>query len=176
MRSVIHTAAALAALLLTSGCAAQRTLTITSEPAGAEVRVDDVIVGETPLELPFFHYGRRSVTYYLEGYLTQSFEVDVRPPWYARFPLDVITEVVLPIGWRDDHLVHADLVSGIDQQRLPTLSSVLERAEVLRRAGPTGPRRLPSSELEREDPPGGDLPLDDRTTPQGTDQPPLDDR
>lgn len=159
-------AAALAiAVALLPSCAARRTLTITSDPAGAEVRIDDVIVGQTPVVLPFFHYGTREVTFYLEGYLTESFDVDVDPPWYARFPIDFVTEIFVPIGWRDGHRVHADLEGGEQLRTLPALQSVLERAEALRRAGPMGPRNLPESELERvgspavggaaEAPPGG---------------------
>jgi hypothetical protein len=135
-------------LLLTTGCAARRTLTITSEPPGAAVRLDDELVGETPLVLPFEHYGTRRVTFYRAGFLTESFVVEVAPPWYARFPADFLTEVLFPIGWRDDHPVHADLRAGDDVIGRPTLRSVLERAEILRRAGPAGPRRLPTPENE----------------------------
>ncbi|MEO0651448.1 MAG: PEGA domain-containing protein [Planctomycetota bacterium] len=136
------------AAALLSSCAAKRTLTITSDPAGAEVRIDDVIVGQTPLVLPFFHYGTRQVTFYLEGYLTESFDVDVEPPWYARFPMDFVTEIFVPVGWSDNHRVHADMRGGDELRTMPALQSVLERAEVLRRAGPMGPRTLPESELE----------------------------
>ena len=157
----------LLALLALPACAARRTLTITSDPAGAEVRIDDVIVGQTPLVLPFFHYGTRRVTFYRPGYLTQSFEVDVEPPWYARFPVDFVTEIFVPVGWRDDHRIHADLRGGDEVRALPALRSVLERAEVLRRAGPLGPRALPESELELlvEGTVGETEGLDDRELP-----------
>lgn len=133
-------------LAVSSGCAAKRTLTITSDPAGALVRLDDEPVGSTPLEVEFLHYGTRRVTYSMEGFLTRSVLVEVRPPWYARFPLDILSEVVLPVGWRDDHPVHEILSPGSEQMRPPVLRSVLERAEALRRAGPTGPRDMPSRE------------------------------
>ncbi|MHC4263669.1 MAG: PEGA domain-containing protein [Planctomycetota bacterium] len=156
------------ATLASTSCAANRTLTITSEPAGAEVRIDDVIVGETPVVLPFFHYGTRRMTFYLDGYLTESVDVAVEPPWFARFPLDYVTEIFIPIGWSDDHPVHVDLERGDDVALLPALQSVLERAEVLRRAGPAGPRELPASDLEQvgTDADAGDL--DDRTSEGGS--------
>jgi len=144
-----------AALLATSvlcssvlcGCAAKRTLTITSDPSGALVRLDDEPIGETPMEVEFLHYGTRRVSYSLEGYLTTSVLIEVRAPWYARFPVDIFSEVILPIGWRDDHAVHASLTPGEEQLQPPALRSVLERAEALRRAGPTGPRELPPRDL-----------------------------
>jgi hypothetical protein len=142
-------ALALLTLAGTASCAAHRTLTISSDPPGATVRIDDVLIGETPVVLPFHHYGTRRLTLYLEGHRTEAFDVAVEAPWYGRFPMDFVTEVLVPVGWRDDHPIHVDLVPGSDLRGLPVMRSVLERAEVLRRAGPEGPRRLPSSELER---------------------------
>jgi hypothetical protein len=131
-----------------AGCAAQRTITITSEPPGAQVRVDDEMIGTTPVVLPFVHYGTREILFYKEGYLTEALEFDVRAPWFSRFPADLFTEILFPIGWRDDHPVHVDLRSGADQRTRPALRSVRERAELLRRAGPDGPRPLPPSRQE----------------------------
>ncbi len=136
-----------------TGCAAERTLTITSDPPGALVRLDDEPVGTTPLEIEFLHYGTRRVNYSLEGYLTRSVLIEVRPPWFARFPVDILSEVIFPVGWRDDHAVHTSLTPGAEQLQPPALRSVLERAEALRRAGPSGPRELPPRDL-----PGGSDP------------------
>jgi len=149
-----HVCASLAALLaqacvgvLASGCAAERTLVFTSEPPGASVRLDDEMVGVTPCEVEFLHYGTRRVTYYLAGSRTRSFLVDVRAPWYGRFPVDIVSEVLLPIGWVDRKRIHAELVSGLERADQPTQRSVLDRAEALRRAGPNGPRNLPPVEV-----------------------------
>jgi hypothetical protein len=136
-------AVAIAALALsTAGCRAQRELRITSEPPGAEVRIDDELVGTTPFSLPFIHYGVRRVTFYLEGHQTRSVLAEVEPPWYGRFPVDIVSEILLPFGWRDVHVLHVDLDLGRDIYAGPTLRSVFERAEALRRAGPQGPRDL----------------------------------
>lgn len=137
----------LAALLLAApplaGCRAQRTLVISSEPPGAEVRLDDEIVGETPLTKPFVHYGTRRLTLRKDGYLTWSSRVEVEAPWYGRFPWDLFSEVIFPIGWKDRHEYHVELEPGVEQISLPDLRTVLDRADALRRAGPDGPKDLP---------------------------------
>ena len=128
------------------GCAAQRTLKITSEPPGATIRIDGETVGATPMRIPFHHYGVRRVTLYHEGYLTHSEPVQLEPKWYARFPFDLFSEVLFPIGWKDRRAYHVSLVEGADLIGVPTLRSVIERSSALRHAGPEGPGDLPAPE------------------------------
>jgi len=127
------------ATLALASCAVRRELVITSQPEGAEVRIDGEPTGRTPLRLPFDHYGTRRFTFYLDGYVTDSQVIDVAPPWYDYFPLDIVSEVLLPFGWRDRHHVHAEMQPGTGAIPPPDLESVLHRAEELRRAGPEGP-------------------------------------
>jgi hypothetical protein len=131
--------------LSVAGCAAQRVLHITSEPEGAVVRLDDQTVGTTPLDLPFAHYGIRRVTLYKPGFRTHSRQIELDSPWYGRFPFDLITEVLLPLGWKDDRRYHVVLESGDGGQSLPSKRLVIERANALRQAGPEGPRGLPEA-------------------------------
>ena len=133
----------LAALVLASGCAAKRSLMITSDPEGAAVRLDEKIIGTTPITVDFHHYGIRRITLYKDGYLTTTRRVDVDAPWYGLFPMDYVSEVFLPIGWNDRHRVHFTLSPGTPVEMRPDLRSVLDRAETLRRAGPDGPSNLP---------------------------------
>ena len=133
----------LALALLAPACRAQRYLQITSAPPGAEVRLDDEAVGITPVRVPFEHYGTRRLTFHLAGYRTASRRVHLRPKWYARFPLDIVTEVLLPFGLKVRRRVHQELVPGEEVMSLPSLRSVIERANALRHAGPEGPRDLP---------------------------------
>lgn len=133
----------LALALLAPACRAHRYLQITSTPPGAEVRLDDEAVGITPVRVPFEHYGTRRLTFHLEGYRTASRRVHLRPKWYARFPLDIITEVILPMGLTVRRKVHENLVLGEEVMSLPSLRSVIERADHMRHAGPEGPRDLP---------------------------------
>ena len=136
---VLRAALSVTALAL-SACVAQRELTVSSDPPGAEVRLDEEHVGFTPVEIPFTHYGKRRVTLYLDGYLSRSDVIDLKPPWYGRFPLDIFTEVLIPIGWKQHEQHHVLLERGSGKIPAPDLRDVLDRAEAMRRAGPEGPR------------------------------------
>jgi hypothetical protein len=131
-------------LLPLGGCRAQRTLRITSVPSESEVRLDGERVGVTPIEIRFEHYGKRRLTLYHEGFRTYSRLVELDPPWYGRFPLDIVTEVLVPFGWRDSHEVHVNLQPGVAVLLEPDLQDILSRAEAMRRAGPEGPLRGPA--------------------------------
>lgn len=133
--------------LLGAGCRAHRTLEVRTDPPGALVVVDQDVLGASPVEVEFWHYGVRRVTVSKPGYRTISQVVEVVPPWYARFPLDIVSEVLLPVGWRDHHEVALTLRPGLDEVTTPDIRSVLDRAEVLRRAGPEGPRALPPARI-----------------------------
>jgi len=144
-RALLLSGLLLALLLGGVGCRARRYLEITSQPPGAEVRLDDETVGVTPVKVPFEHYGTRRLTFYLPGYRTFSRRIRIGPPWYSRFPLDIVSEVLLPIGVVDRRRLHEDLVLGEEVLSLPSLRSVIERANVLRQSGPEGPRDLPDA-------------------------------
>ena len=124
-------------------CRSSRLLSITSDPPGAAVRLDDREVGNTPLEIEFEHYGIRRVTLYRAGYRSHSTVLEVDTPWYSYFPLDLISEVLLPFGWEDIHRLQVDLEPQEGTVAAPDLDAVLRRAEALRRAGPEGPAPLP---------------------------------
>ena len=140
---MVRTFLVLALLLVANGCRTRRYLEITSSPPGAEVRLDDEAVGRTPVKVPFEHYGTRRITYYLAGYRSYSRRIRLKPPWHARFPIDIVTEVLVPLGLTDRRAVHQDLTQGEEVMSLPSLRSVIERADVLRQSGPEGPRNLP---------------------------------
>lgn len=129
------------------GCRSSRVLKITSDPPGAEVRLDDRLMGTTPLEVPFLHYGTRRVTFYLEDHLTTSRIVDLEPEWYSAFPADYLSEVIVPVGTTYEKALHAELEHGSGGIGDADLKSVLLRAESLRHAGPSGPK-LPKVQPE----------------------------
>ena len=137
-----------AAAALSAGCKAQRTMHVTSVPPGAAVRIDDIFRGTTPLDQPFTYYGTHHIALTLDGHRTWADVVRVKAPWYARFPLDYISEVLIPIGWHHDPSLEVVLEPGVQGPGRPDLRSVLERADVLRGAGPDGPEDLP--ELRHE--------------------------
>jgi len=146
----LHPVMRLAALVLLAlgagACRTQRYMEITTDPPGAEVRLDDRQVGRTPLRVPFEHYGTRRLSFYLPGYRTVSKPIRLRPPWYRRFPLDIVSEVLLPFGFVDRREIHEDLVQGEEVMELPSLRLVVERANALRQSGPEGPHDLPKAQ------------------------------
>lgn len=121
-------------------CSSERHLVVLSDPPGATVRVDNDVVGVTPLDHRFAHFGGRRLTLYLEGYLPEVRTVEVRAPWYATFPADLFTELLVPLGYRFVHTERFALRPETAQVSQPELEEVLGRAETLRRGGPTGPR------------------------------------
>ncbi len=127
--------------VIAAGCAVRRELVILSDPPGAAVRLDQQIVGETPYRTEFEAFGTRRVTLYRQGYRAWSKPVKLVAPWYARFPFDFFSEVLLPFGWKYRKEVRAELEPESGSVTQPDLEKVLERAEVLRKAGPEGPQR-----------------------------------
>lgn len=125
--------------LLLSACGARRSVLIESTPSGALVRLDDEVVGTTPLDYPFVHYGTRRVTLYLPGYRTWSKAVDMEPRWWGRFPLDLITEVLLPLNLRDQRHVGVDLMPDDGAQGEGDVDSFVERAQAIRAASAATP-------------------------------------
>jgi hypothetical protein len=129
-----------AASLLLAGCATERKLIITSTPPGALVRLDDSVVGSTPYEVAFEAYGTRRITLYKQGFATTSQQISIESPWYLTFPVDIVTEVLLPFGWKDIRRVDIEMQQDVGPVTRPDLAAVLRRAESLRLAEPSGPR------------------------------------
>lgn len=127
----------LASLCLASlGCRSERTLRVRSDPPGAVVRFDETLIGTTPLVHKFLHGGRRRVSIYHDGYRTWSRQIDVRGPWYSRFPYDLFTEVILPLGLDYDFDVNVSLIpdTGQEQGDDPAIDAYVQRAVDLRAA------------------------------------------
>jgi len=123
--------------LLAPACRPHRTLMIESVPAGAVVRLDERPIGRTPLSYPFDHYGVRRISLYAPGYLTHSQRIDLSAPWFARFPIDLFTEVLLPLGLHHRvklPVVHLEPDDGIEAQ--PAATEFVQRAARVRAARP----------------------------------------
>lgn len=81
--------------LALAGCV-ERTLTITSTPAGALAYVSNVEVGRTPVTIPFTWYGDYDIILRpegLAGYETLKTHHNVTPPVYDVPPLDLLSAV-----------------------------------------------------------------------------------
>ncbi len=118
--------------LLLAGCV-ERTLTVTSEPAGALVYVSSVEVGRTPVTLPFTWYGdyeiilRPQAAELQAGYRTLKTHYNVIPPLYDVPPLDLLSELA-PWTYQVRRGVHFTLPKRVE----PLDAELMERAEQLR--------------------------------------------
>ncbi len=137
---------ALAALsaLLVGGCV-ERLLIIRSEPPGARVWVDAVEIGRTPIEVPFEHYGTREVLLRIEGSDPPRGSartlVTLSPPWYERFPIDVLSEHLWPATIVDTHEVRMELPPLDEAALMDTLRAGLGAPEPPAPTGTADPPR-----------------------------------
>ena len=112
--------------MVLSGCV-QRSITITSNPEGALVHLNDEEVGRTPLTVPFTFYGVYQVQLERDGFETLLTQRKAKGPWWDNLGPDIIAEILpglrrVSIDW------HFDLEERkpVDQDKL------IERANQLR--------------------------------------------
>ncbi|MGC4032521.1 MAG: PEGA domain-containing protein [Tepidisphaeraceae bacterium] len=98
----------LSILLLTATGCVQRKLTITSEPSGALVYMNDREVGRTPIETDFTWYGTYDVQVRKEGYTTLDQPTRIPYPWWQIPPIDLFAEL-MPWHPTDRQKWHFDL-------------------------------------------------------------------
>ena len=125
------------ALFLFTGCVT-RTITIKTNPNNALVYVDDELVGESPVEIPFTYYGTRKITIEKkddDGRLICERKIvfeKIKAPVYEVFPLDFFSEIVWPFDIQDSHTLNYDLVEVTPLSRKEQQKNVIENAEELR--------------------------------------------
>lgn len=78
-----------AAALLQGGCL-ERRVSITSDPPGATVTMNDMELGRTPLEADFTHYGVYDLRVEHEGYEPLRTTARARTPFYEYVPADFV--------------------------------------------------------------------------------------
>ena len=106
-----------AAALLSTGCVHRR-LTIRSNPSGALAYLDGEELGYTPVAADFTYYGTREIRLVKDGFETATVMQEIRPPWYQRFPLDLISDNFLFHHVHDRHEFNYQL-----QPRNPLINS-----------------------------------------------------
>ena len=84
----------LAALVALNGCV-RRTITITTEPEGTLVWLNEREVGRTPVEVDFKYYGTYDVRLEHRGYEPMMTSGRADPPWWDHIGLDLIAELTL---------------------------------------------------------------------------------
>jgi hypothetical protein len=92
MRCVLITALILTTLCA-SGCV-RRSITISTDPAGALVWVNDREIGRTPVTVDFSYYGTYDVRIERDGYEPMMTYGRAKAPWWDTIPLDLAAEVL----------------------------------------------------------------------------------
>lgn len=133
------------------GCAvgtggSQRTIVVTSEPAGAVVWLNDVEIGRTPVETDFTFFGTYDVRLRLDGYepVTTSRKTDA--PWHEWPGVD-LAAAVIPLRFETKIEWHFDLLQA-EEFRLESGEAerlLLDRADEMRRVTAGG---LPALEAK----------------------------
>jgi len=111
-----------------AGSCVQRRIVVDSVPRGALVTLDGNPIGRTPVNKPFAQYGTRALTIRKRGYTTQTHVIDVRPPLYERFPIDLFFEAFWPTTLYDLHCFMYNLSEAMPTDR----EKLLKRATKLR--------------------------------------------
>jgi hypothetical protein len=94
---------------LAGGCV-ERRFVITSDPPGAIIYDENNLpIGATPVDKPFTYYGKYRFTLVKDGYQTTVVEEKASPPWYDFFPVDFVSENLIPFTFRDVRRVNAPM-------------------------------------------------------------------
>jgi len=129
-----------------SGCVTRR-LIIQSNPPGALVYIGDQEIGTTPVAVNYIYYGTRKLRLVKDGYETLTVLEPIPAPWWDHFPLDFVSENMVPGELRDVRTLSYQMVPQIN---VPP-QELLGRAEELRRSGKgtPAPATMPAvSELQ----------------------------
>ncbi|WP_168565418.1 PEGA domain-containing protein [Crateriforma spongiae] len=110
-----------------SGCVRRR-MTVRTHPAGAQVSVDNQVIGTSPAATPFVYYGTREIRIEKPGFRTETIRKNIRPPWYQWPVVEFCSETLWPGELRDERIVDVQLVP---EEMQPT-ESVVQRADDLR--------------------------------------------
>jgi len=143
MKRAAVTAVIVLALAVLTGCV-RRTLAITSTPPGALVYVNGDQKGDTPVDVEFDFYGDFLVELKKDGYQYVSEIKRIDPPFYEVFPLDFISEILIPFEIKDEHELHYTLV----EHTFADKEGLLDRGRETRREllGPKGPATPPAGD------------------------------
>ena len=130
MRRIALAWAALAAAALPAGCVEQRYV-VTSDPPGAAVYRNGVLLGAAPVDDHFVYYGKYHFVLVKEGYETLVVDQNISTPWYEYPPLDFVAESLVPCKFRDVRT----FTYAMQPLQAPRHDEVLQRGTTLRDRG-----------------------------------------
>ena len=112
-----------------SGCnGVRRRLTITSEPSGAVVYLNNKEIGKTPISQNFLYSGTYNIKCCKEGYEMKETYYKAGCPWYLYPGIDFFSENFTPGELRDEQSCHIVL----EQKREIPENELYEKASRLR--------------------------------------------
>lgn len=114
--------------LLSVGCV-ERTMKISTDPAGARVFVNDAEVGLSPVRVSFLWYGDYDLIFRKPGYQTLKTHYRIEPPWYQIPPIDLVAETMIPGTIRDEHVLPTYTLAP---EQPPVREELVNRAVELR--------------------------------------------
>jgi PEGA domain len=120
-----------------SGCVT-RSITVKTEPSNALVYLDNELVGESPVTVPFTYYGTRKIMIEKkdeDGVLTHERTIvyeKIKAPVYEIFPLDFFSEILWPRELKDDHVLSYNLAELEPLSVKERQEKILKNAEELR--------------------------------------------
>lgn len=126
--------AVLFAVCLSSGCI-ERTISISTEPQGATVFLNDQEVGLSPVRVPFTWYGDYDIIIRKPGYRTIRTHQRLHAPWYQLPGIDLFTECLVPFTVRDDREVPTFV---LEERVDPSMEDLLLNAEEMAQSANAG--------------------------------------
>ena len=118
-------------VIAVAGCV-KKSIGVRTDPPGATVFLDGLDVGASPVErVPFDFYGTRDIMVVKSGHVVERRLVEIKEPWFTRFPADIVSELLLPWNIQDRHHFYFKLEPAppIDRE------AVLRNAEQTRAIG-----------------------------------------
>ncbi|MHC4645443.1 MAG: PEGA domain-containing protein [Planctomycetota bacterium] len=115
---------------LLSGCV-ERTLTINTQPQGAQVILNDEEIGVSPVTVAFEWYGHYNVTIRKDGFQTLKTHRNLKAPWYDAFPFDFFAGVLSADRIVDDYEWTFDLAPRQEITREELIRSAQQLKEQL---------------------------------------------
>jgi hypothetical protein len=122
--------AAVLLCVMAAGCV-EREIYLQSEPPNATVCLDGRDYANTPVAIPFEYYGTHFLALRAPGYEAKWTHVEVSPPWYQYFPLDLFTELLWPWTIKDRQTYTFELTPFIEEDQEGE-HAILERANEVR--------------------------------------------